>query len=178
MNPRMPRALLFGIGLYCLAGASFAAEMSPHFEPLRPLLGKAWRGVFPRSTPDKPIIDVARWDVALNGKAVRILHSINDGDYGGETLIVWDVERKSLVFFYFTTGGFYTTGTVSVEGGALVTLETVKGNAEGVTEVKGATRLLPDGRMHVKTLYRKHGDWIDGRDVYYVETKDAEVRFK
>jgi len=162
----------------CLAGSSSAAEMSPQLEPLRPYLGKAWRGVFPRSTPDKPLIDVSRWDLALNGKAVRILHSINDGDYGGETLIVWDAERKGLVFFYFTTGGFYTTGTVTVEGGSLITLETVKGNAEGVTEVKGATRLLPDGRMHVKTLYRKHGDWIEGREVYYVETKDAEVRFK
>lgn len=178
MIPRMLRAAFFATLMSGLAGASAAAEMSPYFEPLRPFLGKAWRGVFPRSTPDKPIVDVARWDVALNGKAVRIRHSINDGDYGGETLIVWDVERKSLVFFYFTTGGFYTTGTVSVEGSALITLETVKGNSEGVTEVKGATRLLPDGRMHVKTLYRKHGDWIDGRDVYYVETKDAEVRFK
>lgn len=178
MALRVLRSLLLAIVMAGFASASAAAEMSPHFEPLRPFLGKAWRGVFPRSTPDKPLIDIARWDVALNGKAVRILHSINDGDYGGETLIVWDVERRSLVFFYFTTGGFYTTGTASVESGALITLETVKGNAEGVTEVKGATRLLPDGRMHVKTLYRKHGDWIDGRDVYYVETKDAEVRFK
>lgn len=178
MTPRILRSVLFAVGMASLAAASAAAEISPQLEPLRPFLAKTWRGVFPRSTPDKPIIDVQRWDLALNGKAVRTLHSINDGDYGGESLIVWDVERKSLVFFYFTTGGFYTTGTVSVEGGALITLETVKGNAEGVTEVKGATRLLADGRMHVKTLYKKNGDWIDGRDVYYVETKDAEVRFK
>jgi hypothetical protein len=41
-----------------------------------------------------------------------------------------------------------------------VTLESVKGSADGITEVKGITRLLPDGRLH------------------YVEAPGAEVRFK
>ena len=168
------------LAVVCLAGvsASFAAEPSPHFAALKPMLGKTWRGAFPGAPADKPKTDVQRWEVALNGQAVRILHSINDGEYGGESLIVWDEEKRSLIFYYFTTAGFYTTGTASADGGALVTLETVKGNADGITEVKGVMRVLPDGRMHVKTQYLKNGSWTDGRDMHYVETPGAEVRFK
>ena len=84
-----------------LAGAvdARAAELSERLAPLRPLVGKTWRGTFPESTPDKPIVDVSRFEVALNGQAVRNLHSINDGEYGGESLIVWDPaqDRKSVV---------------------------------------------------------------------------------
>jgi hypothetical protein len=171
-------ALLWAVGVLQVCGAA-AAELSPHFEPLRPLLGKTWRGAFPASKPgETPKVDVQRWEAALNGQAVRILHSINDGDYGGESIVVWDKEKRSLIFYYFTTAGFYTTGTARVEDGALVTVESVKGNADGITEVKGVTRVLPDGRMHVKTQYLKNGQWSEGRDMHYAEEPNAEVKFK
>ena len=170
-------AVLLALGLTAAAGPLSAAEPNPRFEPLKPLL-KTWRGALPGAPGDKPKADVQRWELALNGQAVRVLHSINDGEYGGESLIVWDEEKKGLVFYYFTTAGFYTTGTVATEGGAFVTVETVKGSADGITEVKGVTRLLPDGRLQVKTQYLKNGVWTDGRDMHYVEAPGAEVRFK
>lgn len=154
------------------------AEMSPRFEPLRPLLGRTWRGSLEKPGSGKPLVDVQRWELALNGQAVRILHSINDGEYGGESIVVWDKQKQSLAFWYFTTAGFYTTGAFEVEDGALVTREVVKGEAEGVSEVKGVHLILPDGRLHVKTQYLKAGKWVDGRDAYYVEDPKAEVRFK
>jgi hypothetical protein len=158
--------------------APAAAEMNPRFEPLRPLLGKTWRGVFPSSTPEKPVVDVSRFELVLNGQAVRNLHSINGGDYGGESLIVWDKAKDSLVYHYFTTAGFYTTGTMRAEGGALVGHETVTGDADGITEVKSESRVLADGRLRVVTQYLKKGQWVEGRDMHYVEDKDAVVRFK
>ena len=60
-------AVLFG-ALWC---HRLLAEPNPHFEPLKPLLGKTWRGVFPNSKPDKPVVDVSRFELALNGQAVR-----------------------------------------------------------------------------------------------------------
>ena len=92
-------------------------SLDPHLEPLRPLLEKTWKGAFKNSTPEKPTVDVARWERALNGKAVRVLHSINDGVYGGETLIVWDPKKNVLESHYFTTAGFTTTGTVTFRDG-------------------------------------------------------------
>lgn len=154
------------------------AAMNPHFEPLKPLLGKTWRGVFPNSTPEKPVVDVSRFELALNGQAVRNLHSINDGEYGGETLIVWDEAKGGLVSYYFTTGGFYTTGTIHAEPGGFSAHEFVKGAAGGITEVKAVFRVEADGRLHVKAQNLKGGTWIDTRDMYYAEAPEAVVRFK
>jgi hypothetical protein len=161
-----------------LPAAAPAADLDPRLAPLQPLLGKTWRGVFPESKPDKPVVDVSRFEAALNGQAVRNLHSINDGEYGGETLIVWDQEKQALVFYYFTTAGFYTTGTMRAEDGALVSHEVVKGNADGITEVKATFRPQPDGRLHVKTQYLKQGKWVEGRDMHYAEAPEAAVRFR
>jgi hypothetical protein len=154
------------------------AEMNPRFEALRPLLGKTWKGVFPNSTATKPVVDVSRFEVALNGQAVRNLHSINAGEYGGESLIVWDKAKDSLVFYYFTTAGYYTTGTMQAESGGFVAHENVIGDAEGITEVRSTSQVGTDGRLHVVSQYLKKGQWVEGRNMYYSEDKDAVVRFR
>jgi hypothetical protein len=161
-----------------LPAAGRAAELDPHLAPLKPLAGKTWRGVFPSSTPEKPVVDVSRFEVALNGQAIRSLHSINDGAYGGESLMVWDKDKQSVVFYYFTTGGFYTTGTILAQEGGFATHENVKGDADGVTEVKTTFRVLADGRLHVHSEYLKQGKWVEGRDMHYVEAPGAQVKFK
>ena len=161
-----------------LPAAARPVELDAHLAPLKPLVGKTWRGVFPNSKPDKPVVDVSRFEGALNGKAVRNLHSINDGEYGGETLMVWDKEKQAVVFYYFTTGGFYTTGTIGPQEGGFTSHEVVKGDADGVAEVRATFRVLPDGRLHVHTEYLKQGKWVEGRDMHYVEAPDATVKFK
>ncbi len=170
--------LRIALVLTLAAAAPLSAEMNPRFEPLRPLLGKTWKGVFPSSTPAKPVVDVSRFELVLNGQAIRNLHSINGGDYGGESLIVWDKAKDSLVYYYFTTAGFYTSGTMKAEAGGFVAHEMVTGDADGITEVKSTSQVLPDGRLHVVSQYLKKGEWAPGRDVHYVEDKEAVVRFK
>lgn len=176
MRKRVLTAL--GAGVLALSVVGAHAETNPHFEALKPLLGRTWRGTFKDSTPQKPMVDVSRFELALSGQAVRSRHSVNDGEYAGESFIVWDETKKSLVFYYFTTAGFHTTGTMQVEEGVLVSHEAVTGDAGGITEVKGTMVVRPDGRMHVKTQYLKSGQWVDGRDMDYLEDPQAVVRLK
>jgi len=171
------------ISLLCLAWAAKliaadAPSLNPHLEPLRPLLGKTWRGPFKNAKPDKPVVDMARWERALNGQAVRLLHSINQGAYGGETIFVWDDKKQAVVFYYFTTAGYMTTGTMEVKGATIITHEEVKGEAGGVSEVRGTSEILPDGKFHVKAEYLKDGKWSLGHEVTYQEDPQGEVVFK
>jgi hypothetical protein len=169
---------LLALSIVGLAASAGAVELNPHLAPLAPLLGKTWRGTVSPRGAAKPAVDVSRFEAALNGQAVRNRHSVDDGAYGGETFIVWEEARQSLVYYYFTTAGFYTTGTMTVEDGAIVSHEIVKGAAGGVAEVKATSGVLPDGRLHVKSRYLKDGQWVDGRETYYVEDATAVVRFK
>jgi hypothetical protein len=168
------------VGL-CAVLSGLAAEqpfLDPHLEPLRPWIGKTWKGQFKNSTPEKPVIDVARWERALNGRAVRILHSINDGVYGGESIVMWDEKRQQVVFYYFTTAGFMTTGTMRFEGSKVVTHETVTGSSEGITEVRAISEITPDGAYHVKSEYLKDGKWTPGRETTYHQDPSAKVVFQ
>src|SRR5262245_59431335 len=106
-------------------------KLDEHLAPLAPFVGKTWRGEFKNSTKEKPLFDVARWEVALKGKAVRCLHSVNDGIYGGESLIMWDPEKNALVAFYFTTAGFFTEGTFEVKDGRFYSHDKVRGQIPG-----------------------------------------------
>lgn len=167
--------------LFAIAGrAAETGSLDTNLEPFRPLLGKTWRGEFKNSTPEKPMVDVSRWERSLNGKAVRVLHSVNHGSYGGESIIRWDKESKQLVFYYFTTAGFMTTGTMKVVEGKFIGLEKVSGGSGGVTEVRSTTELRADGTLLTKAEYLKDGQPAPdrGREVLYKEDATAEVKFK
>lgn len=170
--------LTVGLGMANLMAAADPPTLDSHLEPLRPLLGKTWKGTFLDSKPDAPVVDVMRWERALNGKAVRILHSINDGAYGGETIVRWDETQQTVTYHYFTTAGFMTVGAMTLEGSRIETREVVKDNPGGVAEVRGTSELLPDGQFRVKSEYLKDGQWTPGRDVTYKEAADAKVIFK
>jgi hypothetical protein len=168
---------------YCLLATVklFGADqpsLDPHLEPLRPLLGKSWKGTFENSKADRPVVDVMQWERALNGKAVRILHSINDGDYGGETIIQWDERKQSLAYHYFPTAGFSTVGTMTVKDGKITSHESVEGSAGGVTEVRATSELLPDETVHVKAEYLKDDKWQPGHEATYHSDPAAKVIFK
>ena len=166
----------FGLGLSCLGADQ--PPLDSHLELLRPLLDKTWKGEFKDSKPDKPTVDVARWERALNGQAVRVLHSINDGIYGGELLARWDESKQQVGYYYFTTAGFMTVGTMRLDKGKFVTQETVTGSKEGITEVRGTTELNPNGTFHVKSEYLKKGQWVPGHEATYHEDATAKVIFK
>ena len=155
-----------------------AATPNEHLAPLAAHVGKIWRGEFTDSTPENPVVDVQRWEWALSGQAIRIQHSINDGAYGGESMLMWDRERERLVYFYFTTAGFYTTGTMVYDDGAFVSYEEVTGSQDGTTAVRSTSIVLDDGRMHTQSEYLQGGEWVPGHEIYYVEDPEAKVVFR
>jgi hypothetical protein len=167
--------------LLLLSARLHAADSLPldeHLKPLEPFIGKTWRGEFKGSTPEKPIIDISRWERALNGKAIKITHSINDGAYGGESFIRWDDAKKELLFFYFTTAGFYTTGAMKVENGKIMATEKVNGRADGATEVRSTYELRPDGTLLNKSEYLAGEKVAGSREVLYKPAPEAKVMFR
>ena len=152
--------------------------LSEHLMPFAPYVGKTFKGKFAHSTAEKPVYDISHWERALNGNAIRILHSVNNGEYGGESIIMWDTERESLASWYFTTAGFYTMATFEFDGKRLIALEDVSGNQNGITKVKTIIQLLPDGKLHNRSKYLMNNTWVDGHEIYYQEARDAKVVFK
>lgn len=152
--------------------------LNEHLSVFAPLIGKTFRGEFENSTPEKPVVDVSTYERAMNGQAVRSFHSINDGEYGGESVFMWDAKQQKISYWYFTTAGFFTQGTLDVQGNELTSFEEVTGNANGITKVKAVTTLLEDGTFRVKSEYFANGEWTEGRNTSYKPAPGASVKFK
>ena len=155
-----------------------SSSLDEHLQVFAPLLGKTFRGAFADSTPENPKYDVSHWERAMNGKAVRILHSVNDGEYGGETIIMWDSAKQKLGYWYFTTAGFHTEGTMEIGEKEWTSTEKVVGNANGITEVKATTKLIGDTKMTARSQYLLQGKWEKGHEIDYAVAEDAKVIFK
>jgi hypothetical protein len=170
--------LALGLAATAKLLAADEAPVNPHLSIFQPLLGKTLKGEFTGSTPAKPVIDVQHWERALNGQAVRVQHSINNGVYGGETLFIWDPKQKTVSYYYFTTAGFMTTGTIETNDQHFVAHETVSGDAGGPTEVRSTSEFLPGGKFHVKAEYLENGKWTFGHEVTYGEDPSSHVVYK
>ena len=105
---------IFSFGLLICQNNEMS-NLSKHLEAFEPYIGKTYKGEFAESTPETPVFDVQYWERILNGNGVKITHSVNDGEYAGESIIMWDLKSESLQSWYFTTAGFYTEATVRFE---------------------------------------------------------------
>jgi len=152
--------------------------LSEHLKPFESYIGKTFKGEFSNSTKEKPVYDVSHWERILNGMAIKITHSVNNGEYGGVSIITWDSKKNSLVSSYFTTAGFITNAVLHFEEGNLISIEDVTGNQNGITKVKAIIELLPNGDLKNSSKYFINGSWIDGHQIYYIEAPEAKVLFK
>ena len=153
-------------------------NLSEHLKPFGPYINKTFKGEFANSTKEKPVFDISQWERILNGMAIKITHSVNDGEYGGVSIITWDAKKNSLVSSYFTTAGFTTNALMHFEDGQLISLEDVTGNENGITKVKAIIEFLENGDMQNSSKYFMNDEWVDGHTIYYKETPNAKVVFK
>ena len=171
----MKKAFILIISLL-LSIPTFAGSLVKELQVFEPYFG-TWQADFVVPKGQPAMQDVSKWERALNGTAIRTLHSINDGMYGGESLIFWDETKQSLVFYYFTTAGFYTQGSMEVlPNGAFVAYEDVTGNKDGITKVKSTSQFV-DGEFKVSTQYLKNGEWTAPESRSY-QRSNKQVKFK
>lgn len=165
---------ILALGLAC----PVLAGLDEHLQVLDPYIGKTFEGQFTDAASGRTMIDVQKWESTLGGKAVRTVHSLNEGEYGGETIIFWDPAAEALTFYYFTTAGFFTHGTLTAGDGEFTAHETVEGQTGGISEVRSTSRLLEDGRIQMTSEFLKDGAWVPGHEILYVENPEAKVVFE
>jgi hypothetical protein len=152
------------------AKAGEEPELHPQLEVFRPYLETYWIGDVSQPGSATPSIDRSYWQRALNGQAIKTTHSINDGEYGGESMIFWDEKKQSLVYYYFTTAGFYTHGTMhfDADDNTLEAYEQVENNVNGITAVKSFSIFNQhDGTLNTRSEYLQNGQWQPGHRVSY-----------
>lgn len=152
------------------SGAATATEGAPpaagHFAPLAFLAGHCWSGMF----PDKVKSDEHCFEWIYGGKFLRDRHVVTGGggQYGGETIYAWDPEKKAVVYWYINSDGGFSTGSLRVDGDALV-FPNERFVNEGVEMIyRSVWRRTGDDRYLAVTEMQKGDAWVEAWRIEYV----------
>lgn len=175
---RLLSALPLLLAVATTPGSAQSSEASAELDKLAWLIGP-WTGTV--GSGDNAATDVSVWSWAVGGHALRNVHAVADGAYGGETLLWWDPEEEAYAFVYVTTGGFTTSGHLRLsDDGLLEGVEEVSGAgvAEGVDAVRTVTRRGEGGRLVVGVSYQRNGEWGPVSERIYRRSPEAELPCK
>ena len=140
-------------------------------------LGKYFKGETFNSTKLKPISEVIHFKRILNGQAVRIVHSINEGEFGGETIITWNQKNNVLESIYFSTGGTIEHSVVTIKDNTIIFIEDVSNNKNSIKKVKNTYHLNRYGQLKKETKYYLNNMWVFSHSANYSESKSSEIIF-
>ena len=173
------KKLLILLLVTCYTAIPASAEMKVHpaLEILSPYVGKTWEHTTGSPGEKGYFHDISTWEWIMGGHGILTNHSVNKGAYGGTSIFHYDEKAKSLICYYATTGGFYTTCTIKMGEDGIEVWEDVKGSDKGPSAVK-STITLEDGKMIIRSSYKTGDTWVDGGERIYTENADAVVSFQ
>ena len=151
--------------------------LSDHLTGLKPFIGNTYKGNFINSTIENPMIDVLSFERALNGNAVKVIHSVNNGEFGGETMVMWNPEEGGLQSWYFTSAGSLTIQNVQIKKDTFISIENVERNKNGITKVKTIIEVLHGNQIKKRTKYLMNNLWKDGSETIYNKVHDHKPVF-
>lgn len=172
-------AILFSIMPIAFAHAELAKEENETYEPMAVfanLAGKTWRGE--GTAPNgMAIVDIAKHDFIMDGRAFQSVHRLENADYGGKTVFFYDEGAEQYIFHYFTTAGFHTTGVIEPTELGFKAIEKVQ-NHDVYDEVRSEV-FVEDGKMRVVSSHvDKEGNSNEGEEMIYVEIEDPGPLFE
>ena len=144
---------------------------------MKPFIGNTYKGNFINSTKENPMVDILSFERALNGNAVKVIHSVNNGEFGGETMVMWNPEKGSLQSWYFTSAGYLTIQNVQIKKDTFISIENVERNQNGITKVKTIIEVLHGNQITKRTKYLMNNLWKDGSETIYNKVQDDKPVF-
>ena len=174
----MKRILYILVPIIFISGQTKSKTfLSEHLTGLKPFIGNTYKGNFINSTIENPMIDVLSFERALNGNAVKVTHSVNSGEFGGETMVMWNPEKEGLQSWYFTSAGSLTVQNVQIQKDTFISIENVAGNQNGITKVKTIIEVLHGDQIQKRTKYLMNNLWKDGSEIIYNKINDLKPIF-
>ena len=153
-------------------------DLSKHLLGFEIFLGKKFQGEFYNSTKENPLMDIIYFERILNGEAIRITHSVNHGEYGGEYIITWNSDKGKIESYYFSTGGEIRVSSIDITNNEISIEEDFSKNKNGIQKVKKIFRLDAEGTLENNIKYMINNMWIKSHEMIYSRNDSAKIIFR
>ena len=153
-------------------------DLSKHLLDFEIFIGKKFQGEFYNSTKENPLMDIIYFERILNGEAIRISHSVNNGEYGGEYIITWNSDKGKIESYYFSTGGEIKVSNIDIIDNEISIKEDFSQNENGIQKVKKIFRLGAEGYLENNIKYMINNIWIKSHEMIYTRKDSAKIIFQ
>ena len=145
------------------------AQQRETFGVLADFAGRTFRGTAQGADADSVVADIQLWVWGEDGRELLIKHALEDGSYGGNTVIFKDPASGKLSYTYQTNAGFSTLGEFTLEDdGSWEAVEEVSGDSD-ITKVRSRGHVREDGALVSASEYLTAGEWEAGHSFIYRE---------
>ena len=128
-----------------------ARKLSDKLSVLKPFIGPTWTGSIPSDSRMGEI--TLKWEVLLNGFAVRLSRHALKFDHWLETTYFWDESSQKIAYLALSNNGVVIKGYVAGQGAELIS----EGDQRGPQvnrKVRRIYRLEKDGKLYEDDLFR------------------------
>ena len=171
-------SIIFVIFFLIISQILNGKELSKHLLGFDNFIDKKFKGEFYNSTKEKPLIDVIYFERILNGEAIRISHSVNRGEYGGQYIITWNSDIERIESYYFSTGGEIRVSIVSIIDKEITIEEDFSKNKNGIQKVKKIYRINEEGFLENHIEYLINNLWVKSHEMNYAQNDSAKIIFR
>ena len=171
-------SIIFAIFFLIISQILNGKELSKHLLGFDNFIDKKFKGEFYNSTKEKPLIDVIYFERILNGEAIRISHSVNRGEYGGQYIITWNSNIERIESYYFSTGGEIRVSVVSIIDKEITIEEDFSKNGNKIQKVKKIFRLNNNGSLENHIYYLINNLWIKSHEMNYAQNDSVKIIFR
>jgi hypothetical protein len=117
----------------------------------KPFIGPTWVGTIPGDARMGEII--LKWEVILNGFAVRLERDILNSNHRLETTYHWDESSGKIAYVAISNNGYLTKGYVSGQGGGLIS-EGFQQGPNTMRQSRRAYRIDKEGKLYEDDQFR------------------------
>ena len=157
---------------------TYGNDLSKHLLDFEIFLGKRFQGEFYNSSKENPLVDIIYFERILNGEAIKITHSVNHGEYGGEYIIAWNSDKGKIESYYFSTGGEIRVSSIDITNNEISIKEDFSKNKNGIQKVKKIFRLDAEGSLENNVSYMINNMWVKSHEMIYSRNDSAKIIFR
>jgi len=126
-------------------------KLDERLSVFRPFIGPTWVGSVPGDARMGEII--LKWEVILNGFAVRLERNILNFNHRLETTYYWDGSSGKIAYVAISNNGYLTKGYVSGQGGGLIS-EGFQQGPNTMRQSRRAYRIDKEGKLYEDDQFR------------------------
>lgn len=163
---------IFILAIVCIA--SNAQSLQERLNPLKPFLGRTWKGDLKAPNGELISVSVRNFESIADGKVIKIIKKSEGKSDWGEGCFYWNDIEKKIAYFFIEGAGVFQTGFVKVENNAI----TIEGTMTWPTqmnpqvkqsyEFKNTFEFTSDGKMIDKWFMNAFGPWQPGHVIEFI----------